>query len=103
MLLVSMAHTRFDNEGGSVSAIFFFVTGLIFIAFYLIMIVYPMVNGTTVAYNNFYSTSTYPVSQAHQDSMWFLQQAINASGFIGFIFMIVSLILISLREKYGVT
>jgi len=97
-----MSRTPYTNEDGSVSAIFFFVTGLVFIAFYIIMIIFPMVNGTTVAYNTFYASSMYPVSQAHQDSMYFLQQVINNSGLIGFVLMIVSLLLISIREKYGV-
>jgi drug/metabolite transporter (DMT)-like permease len=96
-----MSHT--ENDSGSVSAVFFFVTGLIFISFYLIMIIYPMTNGTAVAYNAYQAVSVFPISQAHQDSMVFLQTTVNASGVLGFVLMIISFLLVSLREKYGVT
>ena len=92
-----------ENDSGSVSAVFFFVTGLIFIAFYLIMIIYPMVNGTTDAYNNYYTVSGLEPSDAHQESMGFLNTVLNASGIIGFVLMIFSYLSISVRERYGVT
>lgn len=91
-----------SNDSGVAQALYFFVVGMIIFLFYIAIIIYPIVNSTTTGYNAYNAVSMYPVDTDQQNTMWFLHLAIDASGPIGFLIMIVSYLLISYRNKYGV-
>jgi hypothetical protein len=92
---------KFDNDGGQIAVILFFLLTVAFIAFY-IFVVGGMMDNVTDIHNNLTQNGQVPLSQDRQTAMAEIQGAFNSLPIIAFILTIVSALIIGLASRYSV-
>jgi hypothetical protein len=96
-----MPDRHFNSDSASVAAMIAFVLGIIFVGFYFAAVLIPVDSATLSAHNYLTQSGLLPLSQDHQNSLALTQLAVNDSPLICLFLLIISLIIVALREKQG--